>query len=164
MELSQSDGGGVSKASAIVSGSSSFGFDEDEGWCVRLVHCFPFFPDQHDNNNNNNNRCSTLKHENGVHRVQRVPTTETQGRVHTSAMTVLVIPQPADGETDLKLNPADVKVETTKASGAGGQREHDGECDSIDTSTDWYNGCDAGRAISTSQQGQGVQGTSSCVY
>ena len=61
----------------------------------------------------------TLKYESGVHRVQRVPQTETQGRVHTSAATVAVLPE-AD-EVDIKLNMSDVKKDTFRSSGAGGQ-------------------------------------------
>lgn len=61
----------------------------------------------------------TLKFESGVHRVQRVPSTETQGRVHTSAATVAVMPEAE--EVDFELNPADVKMETSRSGGAGGQ-------------------------------------------
>lgn len=61
----------------------------------------------------------TLKFESGVHRVQRVPATETQGRVHTSAATVAVMPEAE--EVDFELNPADVKMETARSGGAGGQ-------------------------------------------
>ena len=60
-----------------------------------------------------------LKFESGVHRVQRVPQTETQGRVHTSAASVAVLPEP--DEVDVKINPADIKKDTYRASGAGGQ-------------------------------------------
>lgn len=60
-----------------------------------------------------------MKYESGVHRVQRVPQTETQGRVHTSAVSVAVLPE-AD-EVDVKINPADIKKDTYRASGAGGQ-------------------------------------------
>jgi|SRR5690554_2538052 len=60
-----------------------------------------------------------MKYESGVHRVQRVPQTETQGRVHTSAASVAVLPE-AD-EVDVKINPADIKKDTFRASGAGGQ-------------------------------------------
>jgi len=60
-----------------------------------------------------------LKFESGVHRVQRVPDTESQGRVHTSAITVAVMPEAE--EVDVKLNMADVKKDTYRASGAGGQ-------------------------------------------
>jgi peptide chain release factor 1 len=61
----------------------------------------------------------TMKFESGVHRVQRVPNTETQGRVHTSAATVAVMPEAE--EVDFELNPADVKMETARSGGAGGQ-------------------------------------------
>lgn len=61
----------------------------------------------------------TLKFESGVHRVQRVPETESQGRVHTSAITVAVLPEAE--EVDFDLNMADVKKDTYRASGAGGQ-------------------------------------------
>jgi peptide chain release factor 1 len=60
-----------------------------------------------------------LKYESGVHRVQRVPLTETQGRVHTSAATVVVLPE-AD-EVDVVLNPADIEMQTSRSGGAGGQ-------------------------------------------
>ena len=63
---------------------------------------------------------SLLKFESGAHRVQRVPATESQGRIHTSACTVAVLPE-ADEITDIELNPADLKVDTFRASGAGGQ-------------------------------------------
>lgn len=63
---------------------------------------------------------SKLKFESGAHRVQRVPATETQGRVHTSAATVAVMPEVPDVE-QIELNPADLKVDTFRASGAGGQ-------------------------------------------
>lgn len=60
-----------------------------------------------------------LKFESGVHRVQRVPVTETQGRIHTSAATVAVLPAPEDIDIDFNMN--DVRVDTMRASGAGGQ-------------------------------------------
>ncbi|ALC96133.1 peptide chain release factor 1 [Candidatus Profftella armatura] len=63
---------------------------------------------------------SKLKFESGVHRVQRVPKTETQGRIHTSACTVAVIPE-ADEIEDININPADLRIDTYRASGAGGQ-------------------------------------------
>jgi peptide chain release factor 1 len=63
---------------------------------------------------------SRLKFESGGHRVQRVPVTETQGRIHTSACTVAVMPE-ADEIADVVLNPADLRVDTFRASGAGGQ-------------------------------------------
>ena len=63
---------------------------------------------------------SLLKFESGAHRVQRVPATESQGRIHTSACTVAVLPE-ADEITDYEINTADLKVDTYRASGAGGQ-------------------------------------------
>jgi len=63
---------------------------------------------------------SKLKFESGGHRVQRVPETETQGRIHTSACTVAVMPE-ADEIADVDLNPADLRIDTFRASGAGGQ-------------------------------------------
>ncbi len=62
---------------------------------------------------------SRLKFESGVHRVQRVPETEAQGRIQTSTATVAVLPEAEDVEID--INPADLKIETCKSSGAGGQ-------------------------------------------
>ncbi len=66
-----------------------------------------------------NNIYSTLKYESGVHRVQRVPDTETQGRVHTSAATVAVLPEVE--EVDLKINEADLRIDVFRAGGPGGQ-------------------------------------------
>ena len=63
---------------------------------------------------------SRLKFESGGHRVQRVPATETQGRIHTSACTVAVMPE-ADEIADVVLNPAEMRIDTFRASGAGGQ-------------------------------------------
>jgi len=63
---------------------------------------------------------SALKFESGAHRVQRVPETETQGRIHTSAATVAVLPEVAMDD-EIEINPADLKVDTFRASGAGGQ-------------------------------------------
>jgi peptide chain release factor 1 len=63
---------------------------------------------------------SKLKFESGGHRVQRVPETEAQGRIHTSAGTVAVLPE-ADPIADIAINPADVRIDTFRASGAGGQ-------------------------------------------
>jgi len=60
-----------------------------------------------------------LKYESGVHRVQRVPATEQQGRVHTSAASVVVLPEAE--EVDVELNPADLEFQTARSSGAGGQ-------------------------------------------
>jgi peptide chain release factor 1 len=62
---------------------------------------------------------SSFKYESGTHRVQRVPETETQGRVHTSAVTVAVLPEAED--IDIDINPADLKIDVFRASGPGGQ-------------------------------------------
>lgn len=62
---------------------------------------------------------SRLKFESGVHRVQRVPETETAGRIHTSTVTVAVLPEVED--VDIEINPADLQIDTYRASGAGGQ-------------------------------------------
>jgi len=66
-----------------------------------------------------NNVYGDLKYESGVHRVQRVPKTESQGRVHTSAATVAVLPEAE--EVDVQLNPADIEMQTSRSGGAGGQ-------------------------------------------
>jgi peptide chain release factor 1 len=60
-----------------------------------------------------------LKHERGVHRVQRVPATETQGRIHTSTVTVAVLPEAE--EVDVQINPADLRIDVFRSSGPGGQ-------------------------------------------
>ena len=62
---------------------------------------------------------SNLKYESGVHRVQRVPKTEASGRIHTSTVTVAVIPEAE--ETEVKINPTDLRVDVMRSSGAGGQ-------------------------------------------
>ena len=63
---------------------------------------------------------SKLKFESGTHRVQRVPETEAQGRIHTSAATVAVLPEPDEADA-VELNPAEIRIDTFRASGAGGQ-------------------------------------------
>lgn len=67
-----------------------------------------------------NNIYGSLKFESGAHRVQRVPATESQGRIHTSACTVAVLAEPDEVE-EIEINPADLRVDTFRASGAGGQ-------------------------------------------
>ena len=62
---------------------------------------------------------SRLKYESGVHRVQRVPETEAQGRIHTSTVTVAVLPEAE--EIELNINPAELKIDTYRSGGAGGQ-------------------------------------------
>src|SRR5205823_12556754 len=64
-----------------------------------------------------------LKFESGGHRVQRVPATEAQGRIHTSACTVAILPE-ADPVADIAINPADLRIDTFRASGAAGQQEN----------------------------------------
>ena len=66
------------------------------------------------------NAYGALKFESGGHRVQRVPATETQGRIHTSACTVAVLPEPDEAQA-IQINPADLRIDTFRASGAGGQ-------------------------------------------
>ncbi len=62
-----------------------------------------------------------FKYESGVHRVQRVPVTESAGRVHTSTATVAVLPEVDEDDADVQINPKDLEIDTFKASGAGGQ-------------------------------------------
>ena len=62
-----------------------------------------------------------FKYESGVHRVQRVPVTESQGRVHTSTATVAVLPEADESDADVTINPKDLQIDTYKSSGAGGQ-------------------------------------------
>jgi peptide chain release factor 1 len=69
---------------------------------------------------NGNQPYRVLKHESGVHRVQRVPATEAQGRIHTSTATVAVLPQ-VENDVEVEIRPSDLQVDTYKASGAGGQ-------------------------------------------
>lgn len=65
------------------------------------------------------NAWENLKHESGVHRIQRIPQTEKSGRIHTSTASVAILPQPK--EIDIKINPSDIKIETFRSSGPGGQ-------------------------------------------
>ncbi|MGH8301496.1 MAG: peptide chain release factor 1, partial [Steroidobacteraceae bacterium] len=67
-----------------------------------------------------NGAFSRLKFESGTHRVQRVPRTEAQGRIHTSACTVAILPE-LDEVEDVAINPADLRIDTYRSSGAGGQ-------------------------------------------
>ena len=95
-----------------------------------------------------------LKFESGVHRVQRVPATETQGRIHTSAATVAVLP--IAEEAELEINEADLKIDTYRSSGAGGQHVNKTEFgDSHHPSADRRGGRDAGGAVPASQPHQG---------
>ena len=97
-----------------------------------------------------------LKFESGGHRVQRVPATETQGRIHTSACTVAVLPEPDEAD-EIKLNPAELRIDTFRASGAGGQ--HVNKTDSAIRITHLptgHRGRVPGRPLAAPQQGQGA--------
>ena len=95
-----------------------------------------------------------LKFESGVHRVQRVPATETQGRIHTSAATVAVLP--IAEEADFVINEADLKIDTMRSSGAGGQHVNKTEVgDPHHPSADRRGRRGAGRAVPASQPRQG---------
>lgn len=97
-------------------------YAESQGWKVDIVDANPttiggfkeisFTVDGH-------GAYSKLKYESGTHRVQRVPVTESSGRIHTSAVTVAVLPEAE--EVDVEINPADLRIDTYCASGAGGQ-------------------------------------------
>ncbi len=92
-----------------------------------------------------------LKYEGGVHRVQRVPTTETSGRIHTSAATVAVLPE-AD-EVDIDINPQDLRIDTFRASGAGGQHVNKTESAVRITHIPTDTGCSPENGKSSSRSG-----------
>ena len=94
-----------------VSGMTSLALEEDD-WLSATDHGVLRIEGDH--------VYGALKFESGGHRVQRVPATETQGRIHTSACTVAVMPEP-DEHQAITLNPADLRIDTFRASGAGGQ-------------------------------------------
>ena len=79
---------------------------------------------------------SLLKYESGVHRVQSVPDTETQGRVHTSAATVAVLPEAED--VDVKIEDKDLRIDVFRSSGPGGQSVN--TTDSYNPYSFWYRG------------------------
>lgn len=87
-----------------------------------------------------------MKYESGVHRVQRVPTTETQGRVHTSTVTVAVLPEAE--EVDVEIRPEDLRIEVCRAGGAGGQHVNRTESavQIFHLPTDTYVRCEDGRS------------------
>ena len=98
-------------------------YAEDQGWRVEILS---ESPGEHGGYKEVITRIvgqgaySRLKFESGTHRVQRVPKTEAQGRIHTSACTVAILPEVEEVD-DIEVNPADLKVDTFRASGAGGQ-------------------------------------------
>jgi peptide chain release factor 1 len=98
-----------------------------------------------------------LKFESGVHRVQRVPVTESGGRIHTSAATVAVLPEP--DEVDVQVEDKDIKIDIYRASGAGGQ--HVNTTDSavrLTSPAHRHRGDLSGRAQPAQEQGQGHAG------
>ena len=100
---------------------------------------------------------SSLKYESGVHRVQRVPATETQGRVHTSAITVAVLPEAE--EVDVKVEQKDLRIDTFCSSGAGGaKREHDVLGDPDYAPADKYGGELSGREVADQESRKGDAG------
>lgn len=111
-----------------------------------------------------NNVYSKLKFESGVHRVQRIPTTESQGRIHTSTCTVAVMPETDDIE-EIKLNLSELRIDTFRASGAGGQ--HINKTDSAVRITHLPTGlvveCQAGRS-QHSNKTQALKVLSSRIY
>lgn len=97
-------------------------YAESEGWTVEVNEEYPSEAGGYSLISftvKGDNVYSKLKYESGAHRVQRVPATETQGRVHTSTATVLVMPEAEDIDFDLDMN--DVRIDITRASGCGGQ-------------------------------------------
>lgn len=97
-------------------------YAETKGWRVEVMSTSPAETGGYREiifNISGENSYKHLKFESGVHRVQRVPVTETQGRIHTSTATVAVLPEAE--EVDIQINPQDLEISTMRASGAGGQ-------------------------------------------
>jgi peptide chain release factor 1 len=106
MEYNESELGGAKSAIASITSMERYDDSSD------------------DNNSSNSNALGVygaLKYESGVHRVQRVPATETAGRLHTSAATVAVLPDIDSDDEKFALNPADIRVDVMRSSGPGGQ-------------------------------------------
>ena len=99
----------------------------------------------------------TMKYESGVHRVQRVPQTETQGRIQTSAASVAVFPEADEFDIDLDMN--DIRKDTFCSSGPGGQGEHDLFCGSSYPYSVRYRGSVSGGAFPAEELRQGFGGT-----
>lgn len=98
-------------------------FAEGQGWNYELISCSPSEVGgfkEYIMAINGPNVYRMLRYEGGTHRVQRVPDTETQGRVHTSAITIAVLRE-ADEEVDIKIDEKDLRIDTYRSSGAGGQ-------------------------------------------
>ena len=95
-----------------------------------------------------------LKFESGVHRVQRVPDTETQGRIHTSAATVAVLPEAE--EVDIKIEDKDLRIDVYRSSGPGGQSVNTTDSRGArHPSSDWPFGCAANRKVAAQEQEHG---------
>ena len=97
-------------------------YAENQGWKIQIVDESPSSAGGFSNISfivRGENVYSKLKFESGAHRVQRIPSTEASGRIHTSTATVLVMPEAE--EVDVEINPADLKIDTYRSSGAGGQ-------------------------------------------
>ena len=97
-------------------------YAESQGWKIQIVDESPSNAGGFSNISfivRGNNVYSKLKFESGAHRVQRIPSTEASGRIHTSTATVLVMPEAE--EVDVEINPQDLKIDTYRSSGAGGQ-------------------------------------------
>jgi peptide chain release factor 1 len=129
----------MDKKNVIVEIRAGAGGDESSLFASELLRCYTLYAETHGwktelisaNRSDVNgfkevvvqikgqNAYSRLKYESGVHRVQRVPETEKQGRVHTSTVTVAILPEVE--EVDIDIQPQDLKIEATTATGAGGQ-------------------------------------------
>ena len=96
---------------------------------------------------------SSLKFEGGVHRVQRVPATEAQGRIHTSTVTVAVMPEAE--EVDVQINPVDLRIDVFRSGGAGGQGVNTTDSAVRITHIPRARGRMPGRALPAQEQGQG---------
>ncbi len=98
-------------------------YSESNGWKTKIIDASPATAGGYSLivfSVNGENVYSKLKFESGVHRVQRVPTTETQGRIHTSTATVTVMPE-IDEDIEIEIKDSDLKIDTFRSSGAGGQ-------------------------------------------